>query len=295
MLTRRTLLTGIGGAVTAGIVGHETVQVAFGAPKVVEYAFAISPTPKDKIRIALISDPHVVNPYSSLSAYDRIVDRANGLEPDLILLLGDYSGAHHHLKTSSVSMVDFGLSSKRLRAPMGRYAVLGNHDWSDDLVAHHAGLPPQAQRGLEQSGIRVLRNEAIKLLLPSGRSTWLAGLDSLIWNPKQPGLSMASLEQTFAPTMYDTDPVILMAHEPDSFALHHPRIGLQVSGHMHGGQVRVGTWLPGSLPSLYANRYLHGHIQEADQSLVVSGGLGFSRYPVRLGAPPEITLINLHL
>jgi uncharacterized protein len=295
MLTRRTLLTAAGGAIAAGLAGRETAETAFGAPKILEHSLSISDAPQDKLRIALVSDPHVVNPYSNLLAYDRIVAKTNALQPDLILLLGDYSGAHHRLKSSAVSMDDFGISSKRLSAPLGRYAVLGNHDWSDDLDAHHSGRPPAAQLGLEKSGIRVLRNEALRIKLFSGRGIWLAGLDSLIWNPHRPGLSMANLDQAFAPTMADNDPVILMAHEPDSFALHHPRIGLQVSGHMHGGQVRVGPWTPASLPSLYANRYLHGHIHEAGQHLVVSGGLGFSRYPVRFGAPSEITLINLHL
>lgn len=93
--------------------------------------------------------------------------------------------------------------------------------------------------------------------------------------------------------MVDDDaPVILMAHEPDIFARVPARIALTLSGHTHGGQVRLFGWSP-IVPSRYGNRYAYGHVQENGRDLIVSAGLGTSKLPIRLGAPPEIVLIEL--
>ena len=92
--------------------------------------------------------------------------------------------------------------------------------------------------------------------------------------------------------MTDDAPVILMAHEPDIFPEVPARVALTVSGHTHGGQVRLFGWSP-IVPSAYGNRYAYGHVVEDDRSLVVSGGLGCSILPVRFGVPPEIVIVEL--
>src|SRR5690606_35838791 len=90
----------------------------------------------------------------------------------------------------------------------------------------------------------------------------------------------------------DDAPVIMMAHEPDAFAHMPARVALTVSGHTHGGQVRVLGYAP-YVPSKFGSRYLYGHIVEEGRDLVVSGGLGCSVMPVRVGSPPEIVVIEL--
>ncbi len=90
----------------------------------------------------------------------------------------------------------------------------------------------------------------------------------------------------------DDAPVILMAHEPDIFPRVPDRVALTLSGHTHGGQIRLGGYSP-VVPSKYGNKYAYGHIQENGRDLLVSGGLGCSMIPVRFGVPPEINLIEI--
>ena len=70
------------------------------------------------------------------------------------------------------------------------------------------------------------------------------------------------------------------------------RVSLTMSGHTHGGQIRIMGWSP-VIPSRYGNRFAYGHIQENDRDLLVTGGLGVSRIPVRIGVPPEIMVVDL--
>ena len=90
----------------------------------------------------------------------------------------------------------------------------------------------------------------------------------------------------------DQSPVILLAHEPDIFPRVPDRVALTLSGHTHGGQVRVLGYSP-MVPSRFGNRYAYGHIVEDDRHLIVSGGLGCSILPVRLGMPPEIVMVDV--
>lgn len=83
-----------------------------------------------------------------------------------------------------------------------------------------------------------------------------------------------------------------MVHEPDIFATLPARIAVTFCGHTHGGQVRLAGWSP-IVPSRYRNRYAWGHVREDGRDLVVSGGLGTGRLPVRCGVPPEITLVEI--
>ena len=86
--------------------------------------------------------------------------------------------------------------------------------------------------------------------------------------------------------------MILLAHEPDIFPRVPARVALTLSGHTHGGQVRLFGYSP-VVPSRYGNRYAYGHIIEDNRHLIVSGGLGCSILPVRLGCPPEIVMVEL--
>jgi hypothetical protein len=90
----------------------------------------------------------------------------------------------------------------------------------------------------------------------------------------------------------DDAPVILLAHEPDIFPDVPARVAVTLSGHTHGGQIRLGPWVP-VVPSRFGARYAWGHIVEGGRDLVVSGGLGCSVVPVRFGMPPEITVVEL--
>lgn len=245
-----------------------------------------------RLRIAALSDPHLGEPYMPLDRYAGIVDATNALAPDVIVLLGDYPAGHRFV-TRPVAMADFARVSAGLSARHGVFAILGNHDWWDDERAQRTLRGPvNVQRALERHGIRVLHNDAVRVP-GDGQAFWLLGLgDQLAFlHPKGRPTGVHDLAGTLA--MLDDDaPAILLAHEPDIFTMVPSRVSLTLSGHTHGGQVRLFGYSP-IVPSDHGNRYAYGHVVEQGRHLVVSGGLGCASLPVRLGVPPEITVIEL--
>jgi hypothetical protein len=287
-MTRRLFLSGSGGAVLLGASGFSGIRVC-------EHTVVLNPLSKVCMRVLMVTDPHVVEPWFPLSLWESVVEKANSLSPDLILLGGDYSGYNIPMSTV-VDMKDVAKVASRLRSPLGVFSVLGNHDWSGN-VALGGSLEDDdlvVVSSFEKEGLRVLRNESVHLTY-KGASFWVSGLESdSVSSQYKEGLETpADLNKTLAPTFSNSDPVILLAHEPDVFAQHNTRVDLQISGHMHGGQVNIFGWTPAPLPSEFGNRYLYGHIEEMGKHLIVSGGLGYSRLPVRIGSPPELTLINV--
>ena len=136
-----------------------------------------------------------------------------------------------------------------------------------------------------------MENDVVRLT-HRGRSFWLAGLGDQIAYIRGPGRfdGVDDLPGTLA-KITDNAPAILLAHEPDIFVSVPHRIALTLAGHTHGGQVRLFGWSP-IVPSRY-RRFAYGHIIENNRHMIVSGGLGCSIAPVRLGVPPEIVLVRL--
>ncbi|GJE55292.1 MULTISPECIES: metallophosphoesterase [Methylobacterium] len=292
--SRRQVLTGLGAsALAAGSTGT--------------YAFAIEPrfrlavtsyapvlpgwTPGLSLRIAAIADIHVGEPYMPLDRVAEIVAATNALKPDLILLLGDYP-AGRRVTWTRVALPDFARVAEGLRAPLGVHAVLGNHDWWDDTDALDARKGPvEARRVLEARGIPVMENDAIRLL-KDGKPFWLAGLaDQQPFKVRRDLRSLADIPGTLA-KITDDAPAILMAHEPEIFPEIPDRFALTLSGHTHGGQVRVFGHSP-FVAGYHDPRYIYGHVVEGRRHLIISGGLGVSNVGVRFGVPPEIVLIEL--
>ena len=242
------------------------------------------------LTVAVIADLHVAWPWTSLRAVAALVARVLAMAPDLVLLPGDFA-ADGHLRPGGRVPPPEAVARvlAPLRAPLGVYAVLGNHDWRDDPVARRTGHRETAIAGhLAAAGIRVLTNEAV----PLGPSAWLVGIDSQRGHLKAGrGGGRDDVERAFA-RVPDGAPSILMAHEPDIFARGDPRPVLQVSGHTHGGQGQIFGWRP-MTPSAHGSRYAWGHVVEGDRHLVVSGGVGFSGLPLRVAQPPEITVVRL--
>ncbi|HSF96683.1 MAG TPA: metallophosphoesterase [Thermohalobaculum sp.] len=241
------------------------------------------------MRIVALADPHMGAPHMPLGRLERVVARASTLGGDLVVLLGDYEAGHRFV-TEKVPLADTARVLARLEAPLGVFAILGNHDWwhDRDAQARRAG-PPEAGRALEAAGVPVLENRAVRI---AGGPVpfWLLGLgDQLAFGRNRPGAD--DLPGTLA-QVEGGEPAILMAHEPDIFPEVPDRVVLTLSGHTHGGQVRLFGYSP-LVPSRFGNRYAYGHVREGRRELVVSGGLGCSILPVRLGVPPEITVIDL--
>ncbi len=242
------------------------------------------------LRIAVLADLHVGEPHVTLKRIQQIVRRTNALSPDLVFLLGDYA-AGYKMVSRPVKIADLAPVLAELKARYGVFAVLGNHDWWDDLTAQKRGHGPNLYAdALEQNGIPVLSNSAVKL---EAAGVWLAGLEDQL-ALSLGGRRFQGLDDLPATLNQITDdaPVILMAHEPDIFPQIPDRVALTLSGHTHGGQVRLFGWSP-IAPSRFGNRYAYGHIRENGRDLVVSGGIGCSILPVRFGVTPEITLVEL--
>ena len=300
MISRRKFLKIIGlGALASAALGTYALAIEpLYRLRVKRYAFT-PPAWKAglKLRVAVLADIHACNPWMSLERIDKIVTETNALKPDIILLLGDYSSGMT-IKASDVPPADWAASLAKLTAPLGRFAVLGNHDWWEDETAQLLGHGPVfGQIALEAAGVPVLENKALRIE-QNGEFFWLAGLGDQIAFPVRRKSGIRKLDQgtddlsgTLA-QITDDAPVLLMAHEPDIFPRVPKRVSLTLSGHTHGGQVRLFGYSP-IVPSRYNNRFAYGHVVEEGRHLLVSGGLGCSIAPIRFGMPPEIVLLEL--
>lgn len=287
LLTRRSLLLGGAGiaAVTGGGLATAAAAEAATALDITRYRLTPRGWPAgQRLSITVIADLHAGGPNMGIERIRNIVDTANGLRSDLMLLLGDYVATHRFV-TEPVPAPVWAAELARLKAPLGTYAVFGNHDWWH----HHAEI----RQALYATGIPIFENQ-VTLLGEPGRRFWLAGLGDMLAFPlgHRRFRGVDDLPGTLAQISTD-DPVILMAHEPDIFPQVPDRVSLTISGHTHGGQIRVPVVWPLFVPSSYGARFAYGHIREDGRDLIVSGGLGTSFVPMRLGVPPEIVRIDL--
>jgi uncharacterized protein len=295
MISRRTFLKWFGGVTLSGLATAAYATVIEPGLRLRIVRYQLTPprwTAGLKLRIAILSDPHLIEPHMPVSRWQRIIATANALEPDLILLLGDYV-AGHFWRTGTVPVNQVAEAAKALQAPLGTFAICGNHDWWDDLTAQRMGHGPIiAQKAFEDAGIPVLENKAAHLQ-KDGLPFWLTGTASIVAIKKGRGKfeGRDDLGGTLA-QVTDEAPIIHLAHEPDLFVDIPDRVSLTLSGHTHGGQVRLFGYSPVT-PSAFGNRFAYGHIVEEGRHLVVSGGLGCSILPVRFGMPPEITLVEV--
>ncbi len=295
MITRRKFFKWLGGIAASGL--------ALGT-----YAFAIEPgfrlnithykitpprwTPGLKLKLCILADPHCVEPHMPLSRWQHIIAAANETQPDIHLLLGDFV-AGHVFRTGVVKIADMAETAKALKAPLGTFGICGNHDWWDDLTTQKTGQGPTvAEKAFEAAGIPMLENRVLRLE-HNGKPFWLTGTSSMVAIKKRPLRfeSRAKLEETLA-LVTDDAPIIHLAHEPDLFVDVPDRVSLTLSGHTHGGQVRLFGYSPVT-PSRYGNRFAYGHVVERGRHLLVSGGLGCSMLPIRFGMPPEIVVLEL--
>ena len=217
------------------------------------------------VRILLMSDMHVQAPDMPPSRLARIVSEANALEPDIIVLAGDFTG-ENLVSTRKYSEAEAVAPLAELRARLGMIAVLGNNDRPHGDAATEA---------LAAVGIRVLENRTVQLgpvAIGGFRTRYGSSIKRLLKRPP---------------------PRIVVSHSPDGFAELPEGIDLMLAGHTHCGQIVlpfVGALATGSE---YGSRYLCGTKSKNGKSLVVTAGLGTSQVPIRIGAPPDMWLIEL--
>ncbi len=240
--------------------------------------------------IVVLSDLHVVAPWSSLRHMARIVETVNAMSPDLVILAGDYLG-ERKIPGRLASAPEIAAVLAELRAGLGVFAILGNHDWKDCAQAKANGYESCAMMdALAGTPVTLLQNQARAIEI-GGHPLWLVGLDSQRPVPTDPGRGLHRPDTAFAPVP-EGAAAILLAHEPAYFGRGDTRAGLQISGHTHGGQLNLFGWRP--LVALRSDaRFAHGLIEDGPRRLVISSGLGFSGVPLRIGQPPEITRIDI--
>jgi len=276
--TRRQFLRRAAAAGTVAIAG-DAVFLAPNHPRIVRQDFLLPrwPARLDGFTVALISDFHY-DPYFSVHPLHAAIPMVNGLHPDLIVLTGDFVSVPvfgDEREAAFAAEPCAGLL-RQMTAPHGLWAVLGNHDDNTD--------PEHVTRALQAENIHVLANQA-EPIEQDGARIWLAGLNDVLSRTADLTRALRRIPSGEA--------VILLVHEPDfaDQASQFP-IDLQLSGHSHGGQVRIPLLPPLYLPAM-ARKYVWGAYHLGPLSLYTNAGLGTVGVPMRLNCPPEITLLTL--
>ena len=207
-------------------------------PEVVEYEVKLPHWPKEfsGLSIVQLSDIHY-GKFINLDYLRLLVEAAKKLKPDVFALTGDFISFQRHVPAMK------GLF-KGMKAPLGVYALLGNHDyWSDGLAMRKA---------LEKDGIQVLQNNAV-FHKRKGKTLAILGVDDL-WEGKKNERPIVEAK---------ADAKILLAHHPDHFYLaKKSKSHLQISGHCHGGQICFPLWGPLIIPSTQGRKYVEGFVRE---------------------------------
>jgi Predicted phosphohydrolases len=241
------------------------------------------PPDLEGMRIAQVSDIHM-NDFTESFFFRRVIDRINELKPDAVFLTGDFvtSGkwpnTRAHQAAWECANMTKALECRQL------YAVLGNHDLA-------AGAK-EIEAALSGNAIQVLKNSYLPIERGTGR-LWLAGLDDPLSG--HPHLDEAIPKKIRGIL---SEPVVLLCHGPD-YAVDvqaHPAgqaVSLMLSGHTHGGQVRLPLFGPVVLP-IMGQKFPEGWFQLGQMRLYVNRGIGTIGVPFRLNCPPEITVFTLH-
>jgi uncharacterized protein len=295
-LTRRRFLAGAGvAAATAALSGYATAYETGSALTLAEYAPRLHNWPDDlELKIAVVADIHACYPWMSEERVGDIVDLANAGKPDLTVLLGDYVCTHPFV-SGYVAPGAWAEQLARLEAPLGVYAILGNHDWWSAAIPTD---PPDGslsiRRALAAAGVPLLENQSVRLS-QNGRPFWLIGLGDLLARLPHARRGHGADDLTGAMREIDDDaPAILLVHEPYFFPWVPDRIALTLAGHMHGGQVNLPILgAPVSLIKRRSAKFIYGEYALGQRRMIVSGGLGTSYAPVRILRPPEVVMVKL--
>jgi len=223
----------------------------------------------DGLKIVHLTDIHH-SLFTPIEEVQRVVHLANEIQPDIVALTGDYVT----LSPSYIGPVARALG--KLRARLGVYAVLGNHDFQVDAEAMTLALRAQH--------IHVLRNAHHALRSGSG-TLWLVGVDDLDWQACDLPAALRSIPAR--------DPKILLCHNPLGIWRAAPHgVDFMLAGHTHGGQIRVPGF--GSLyRSKLGERFVAGWNRLDGTQIYVNRGIGKVVVPVRIGCPPEIACLRL--
>ncbi|MFP7494244.1 metallophosphoesterase [Terribacillus saccharophilus] len=275
---KKTLISAAAGTIAAGAgIGYAYARYIEPAKLVTKsYTLSSERLPKafHGLKIIQFSDLHLGYHYS-IKKLRRLVHHIQAQQADVIVFTGDFADRPIKLKWKQ-EIVD---CLTTLDAPFGKYWIYGNHDYrdeSEEIVARY----------MKAGGFTPLHNTAT-LLKREQEHIVLAGIDDVIRStPNLHAATESSSEDSFT---------ILLAHEPDlAENVKHLPVDVQLSGHSHGGQVRIPFYGEVIVPP-YGRRYVDSHYEVGHRPLhvFVSRGVGTTRMPIRFACPPEITILTL--
>ena len=278
-INRRTFIR-LTAATGVAALGVDAAVLEPNRPRVVRKDVALRRWPErlEGYTIALLSDFHF-DPYFSVHPIEASIGIVNGLNPDLIVLTGDFvsipqfKGGEEKAAATAEPCADL---LRQMHARHGLWAVMGNHDYYTN--------PWRITNILQEHGIKVLVNRSVPIE-QDGARFWLAGVNDVV-------SGTADLDTTLD-IVPENEATILLAHEPDyadEVARYH--VDLQLSGHSHGGQVRLPLVPPLFLPKL-GKKYVWGLYRIGPLTLYTNAGIGTVVLPIRFNCPPEITLLTL--
>lgn len=232
--------------------------------------YKIKDTQLAGVKVVFASDFHI-KPYQQ-KRLRKSVELINSQNPDLVLSVGDFVSGHNAKMTMPIENIAKELGN--IKSKYGFYTTLGNHDsW------HGTKLISES---LEKYGIKVLANENTSVMV-NGKTIYIAGIEDLMTG--NPDIYKA-LEGTKTPT-------ILLTHSPDMFPKVHYPINLTLSGHTHGGQIRIPFFGPIFTASRYGNKYASGlAVFKNGNKMITTKGIGTSILPIRFNCMPEIVVIE---
>lgn len=256
------------------VVGVKAWRDTVADPQVLTAAVTLPglPAGQHPLRLLLLSDLHVAGPDMPPARLKRIIAQANALQPDLVLLAGDFI-SDRRLASQHYGYREALAPLGGIRAGFGSVAVLGNHDhWRDEQVARDE---------LTRVGVTVLANSAVQR-----GALVIGGLDDdFTAHADISGMVTAMRRLPGVP--------VVLSHSPDPFPDLPADLRLMLAGHTHCGQIRYPWGGTPATMSRYGDRYACGRIDEHGRTLVVSAGLGVSVLPFRFGTRPDMWLITL--
>ena len=266
-----------GGVALAGLAGAATGYGFYEAAQIRVRRLSVAvpnlPPGFDGKTVAVLADLHH-GPFVGMDFIRAAVALAQSLAADAYALVGDFAHKGTHTAEQLPPCLE---ALATLRAPLGVFAVPGNHDMQ------HAGRV--YRDAVHATPITDLTNRSVRVTA-GGDELWLCGVDDLWWGKPDLAAALSGVPAGAA--------VVLLAHNPDfAEARPEPRVGLMLSGHTHGGQVYVPGLGAGWMPSRFGDKYRGGLVQGPGHQVFVSRGLGEAGVPLRLNCPPEINVLTL--